>query len=227
MSLPAPHALRKERTFAPKGILSDAQTLTEESVRLSPPLTARPWFFPALIVVMVAACSLLIGGILFVSRRSVPTAAQMKLAAWERACTLGTEPDSSLLTPMADEISYRGSMPGRGKFRAAYELDTAGAVTVADLMIVVDRPQWGCLDFGLRRREPVTWARMVLAGGKIEAYALLPARAERLTPDTPLYVLYCYPPDGDYPLREVGPWRGFSAVAAYQGCRYGGTATPY
>jgi len=216
----APYTLRKERT------LVDTPGLAGESARLSPPLLTRPGFFPALMVVMVAACSLLIGGILLVSRQSPPTALQMKLAAWERACTLGLEPDSSLQTPAADEVSYLGSAPGSGKFRAAYELDTAGAITVADLVVAVDQPEWGCLDYGLLRRDPVQWVRMVLAGGKIEAYALLPAKAERLTPDTPIYVLYCYAPDDDYPLREVGPWRGFSSIAAYHGCLYSGTVTP-
>jgi hypothetical protein len=150
----------------------------------------------------------------------------MALAEWEHACKLGLEPGSDLQPLTDDETPYQASVPGAEKFRADYELDAAGAITLADLLLVAGRPQAGCLDYGLLHQEPVIWVRLVLDGGRIEAYSALPSRAERLSPDAPVYVLYCYASGTNHPVGQMQSWRGLASLAVYRDCPHGGTAVP-
>jgi hypothetical protein len=186
-----------------------------------------PLWLVFIILLGVGGCSLSISGVLLAARQGSPPPRQMALAEWEQACRLGLEPENSL-SPLVDgETLYHVSVPWAGKFRADYELSTAGAITLADLMRTAGQPQSGCLDYGLLRGEPVIWVRLVLADGRIEAYsALLSRSARRLSPDAPVYVLYCSSSGADYPADQMESWRGFAPLAVYRDCPYGGTAVP-
>jgi hypothetical protein len=176
----------------------------------------------------VAGCSLSISGILLAARQGPPSPQQAALAEWEHACRWGLEPDIDLQPLAGDETPYRASVPGVGKYLADHELDTAGAVTLADLMLAAGQPQAGCLDYGLLNREPVIWVRLGLAAGRVEADAALPSSsAKRLSPDAPVYVLYCYRSGAnDTPVQNES-WRGFASLAVYRDCPHSGTAVPH
>jgi hypothetical protein len=185
-----------------------------------------PLWFVFIMLSGVAACSLSISGVLLAARQGPPPPRQMALAEWEHACKLGLEPGNDLQPLADDETPYQASVPGAEKFRADYELDAAGAITLADLMLAGGRPQSGCLDYGLLRREPVIWVRLVLAEGRVEAYSALPSSAKRLSPNAPVYVLYCSTSGANYPIGPMESWRGFASLAVYRDCPHGGTAAP-
>jgi hypothetical protein len=118
-------------------------------------------------------------------------------------------------------------VPGAGKYLADHELDTAGAITLADLMLAAGQPQAGCLDYGLLHREPVIWVRLVLADGRVETYAALFSSSQRLSPDAPIYALYCYRSGANESSVQNESWRGFASLAVYRDCPHGGTAVPH
>jgi hypothetical protein len=176
---------------------------------------------------LVAVCSFLIGALLLVARHPSGSRAQLALADWNRACLQGRESAVDIRDWLTGTPAYLGSAPGPGQFLAVSELKTFGEVTLAEAITTLGKPDAACLDYGLLPgRKAVIWLRAPLAGGQVEAYAVLLPGAERLTLDTPLHTLRCYAPGETYHLRGTGPWRGFSPVTAYQDCRYAsGTLT--
>jgi hypothetical protein len=186
-----------------------------------------PLWFVFVILLSVVACSLSIGGVLLAARQGPLPPQQAVIAEWEHACQLGFEPDINPQLLANDETPYRASVPGAGKYLADHELDTAGAVTLADLVLAVGKPQAGCLDYGLLHREPVIWVRLLFANGRVEAYsALSSSSAKRLSPDAPVYVLYCYRSGTNGPPAQNESWQGFASLAVYRDCPHGGTAVP-
>ena len=140
------------------------------------------------------------------------------MAEWEHACQLGLEPDTRVQFLADDETPYPASVPGGGKYLADHELDTAGAITLGDLMLAAGPPQAGCLDYGLLHQEPVIWVRLVLADGRVEAYTALSVSSQRLALDAPVYVLYCYHPGANDIQFKMNAGRGlprwlFTAIA--------------
>jgi hypothetical protein len=187
-----------------------------------------PLWFVFIMLLGVAGCSLSIGGVLLAARQGPLPPHQAALAEWEHACQLGFEPDIDPQLLTNDETPYWASVPGAGKYLADRELDTAGAITLADLVLAAGQPQAGCLDYGLLHREPVIWVRLVFADGRIEAYsALSSSRAKRLSPDTPVYVLYCYRSGTNDPPAQNESWRVFASLAVYRDCPHGGPAVPH
>jgi hypothetical protein len=186
-----------------------------------------PLWFVFVILLSVVGCSLSISGVLLAARQGPPPPRQVALADWKHACQLGLEPDTRLQPRADDETPYQAPVPGAAKYLADHELDTAGAITLADLMLAVGLPQAGCLDYGLLHREPVIWVRLVLDDGRIEAYAaLLSSSARRISPDAPVYVLYCYRSGvNDLPV-QYQSWQGFASLAVYRDCPHGGTVVP-
>ena len=185
-----------------------------------------PLGFIFIMLLGVAGCSLSISGVLLAARQGPPSPQQVALAKWEQACRLGLEPDNSLQSPAVGVMLHQESVPGPGKFQADHELSAARAITLADLLLAVGQPQSGCLDYGLLHREPVIWVRLVLDDGRIEAYSALPSSTERLSPDAPVYVLYCYTSGTKNSPDQSKSWRGFASLAVYRDCHHGGTSTP-
>jgi hypothetical protein len=186
-----------------------------------------PLWFVFVILLSVVGCSLSISGVLLAARQGPLSPQQAALAEWEHACQLGLEPDTRV-QPLADDgTPYRVSVPGGGTYLADHELDTAGAITLADLMLAVGPPQAGCLDYGLSHREPVIWVRLVLADGRVEAYTALASSSQRLALDAPVYVLYCYRPGANEQPVQNDSWQGFAPLAVYRDCPHGGTAVPH
>jgi hypothetical protein len=186
-----------------------------------------PLWFVFIVLLGVAGCSLSISGVLLAARQGPLPPQQAALAEWERMCRLGLEPDIRFPPLADDETPYRVAVPGAGKYQADYELNTAGVIRLADLMLGAGQPQAGCLDYGMLHREPVIWVRLVLDDGRIKAYAaLLSSSAKRLSPDAPVYVLYCYLSDTNDPPVQNEPWQGFAPLAVYRDCPHGGTAVP-
>jgi hypothetical protein len=191
------------------------------------PIDRGPSFFPLMTLALVAICSFLMGAVLLVSHHSPRSSAQLALVDWDQACLLGRESTVDFRDWVTGTPAYLGSPPVPGQYLAVSELQTFGELTLSEAIVTLGEPDAGCLDYGLLPgRKAVIWLRAPLAGGQVEAYAVLSPGAERLTLDTPLHTLRCYAPGETYHLRGTGPWRGFSPITAYRDCRYtSGTLT--
>ncbi len=186
----------------------------------------RLLWFVLMMVLGVVGCTLSMSGVLLTVRQETSPLRQVALAEWEQACLLGLEPETHAQTIAEGKMSYQGSVPGPSKFQADYEIYSAGAVTLADLLLTAGRPQAGCLDYGRLHGEPVIWVRLILGDGRIEAYSAVPSITKRLMPDAPVYVLYCYELETNNLQDQPGNWRGLVSLDSYESCRHSGTATP-
>lgn len=205
---------------AAKAVFAEAPGL------MSLTITRGPWFCPVVLLFIWAASLSVLAGVLLIARQGSPSEAQQQLLAWEQACVLDVDPGTSAENTLGEGVLYRETTPGLGKHSAENELDAVQAITLADVVLTIGQPQWGCLDYGLHRGEAAIWLRLVFGDGQIEAFAPLAATAERLTPDTATLVFYCYASGADYPVWQVGSWHGFVSLDTYQDCRRTTTVTP-
>lgn len=216
-----------------------AQALTTQSThRLSAvrgfpglasvPLARRAPFFPLMMLVFAAACSVSVGCVMLLAQQGSASATELALMDWRRACLASSDPGEEV-EDIASTISPPGVAPGLGRYLAQAQLTTYGKLTVADILPVFGEPlRAGCLEYGLLLpdHKAVKWERLVFADGRIEAFALIQYHEVRLAPDMPVHTLRCYAADEDYSLRNMVLWDGFGTIAGLQDCPQRGTAVP-
>ena len=191
------------------------------------PIDRGPSFFPLMTLALIAICSLVVGAVVLLAHQRSWSSTERALAEWDQACLLGRDSAFDFRQWVTGTPAYRGSAPGPGQYLAMSELQTFGEVTLAEALVTLGEPDSSCLDYGLLPgRKAIIWLKALLAGGQIEAYAVLPPDTKRVELDTPLHTLRCYTPGETYHLRGMGPWRGFSPITAYRYCRTSSTLTP-
>lgn len=190
------------------------------------PMARSPRFFPALSAVMLAGVILLLAGAMLFAQHSAPSAIQRELARWAETCRTAGAFDPAVESRILGGTPVAGRPPGLGTYLATDELRTFGALSVGGSLLSFGDPlAAGCPDYGLVRRQPVIWMRLIFAGGQIEASAMLPYSAERLSADTPIHTLRCYAPGEDYALQRSAEWHGFTSLASYE-CPTSHSVTP-
>lgn len=185
-----------------------------------------PLWFVSVILLGVASCSLAVSGALLAAHQNPPSFTQMTLSTWALACESGREQTTSL-QPLAEGAPpYQASVPGLGRFLPGEEGHILGEITLGDVVLAAGQPQSGCLDYSLLHHQPVVWVRLAFADRHIEVYSAFSNSTGRLLPDTPIYILYCYPSGVHDSPNQSGSWQGFVPVAAYRDCARTGTVTP-
>jgi hypothetical protein len=189
-------------------------------------ITRKPRFVLSFVITLAFICSTIISLTAFSAHAMRPTTTHAEFDEWEQACRREAEKSSGI--PAEDAATpYPGNVPGQGKYLAKDRRYPCGTFTLAEMIQVYQSPdRVGCLDYGLLRRTPVIWIRLVFAEGQVEAYLALPYDVRRLFPGYQIHALYFYDRGGGYSLQNTVRWRGFTSIAAYPVCAPQGTAIP-